>query len=252
MADITLSYKGSTIATLSASGSKTIQTAGKYCEGDIGLAYVKSPGQTPGDPVTYYKNYLRSSGTQYIDTGYRLPANQDGMRIEVLCKLLTRTLNAGTGSLFGVNGLAYLITTNDQNDAYFNSVWNNDISGHAWTHAPNYYADNTKHILVMQNSKSCWRNGLCDASDVPLSHTYTPVITNDTLYVFAWNRGGHPFLYSYCAMDLYNIKVYEQDRLAVDIVPALDENNVPCAYDNVRGIYLYNQGTGDFVFGTDS
>lgn len=39
MADITLSYKGNTIATMSASGSKTIQTAGKYCEGDIGLVY---------------------------------------------------------------------------------------------------------------------------------------------------------------------------------------------------------------------
>ena len=41
MADITLSYKGSTIATMSDSGSKTIQTAGKYCEGDIGLVYNK-------------------------------------------------------------------------------------------------------------------------------------------------------------------------------------------------------------------
>lgn len=40
MADITLSYKGSTIATMSASGSKTIQTAGKYCEDDIGLLYI--------------------------------------------------------------------------------------------------------------------------------------------------------------------------------------------------------------------
>lgn len=41
MADITLSYKGSTIATMNASGSKTIETAGKYCEDDISLAYVK-------------------------------------------------------------------------------------------------------------------------------------------------------------------------------------------------------------------
>lgn len=41
MADITLSYKGSTIATMSASGSKTIQTKEKYCEDDIGLTYVK-------------------------------------------------------------------------------------------------------------------------------------------------------------------------------------------------------------------
>lgn len=44
MADVTLSYKGSTIAELSASGSKTIETAGMFCEADIDLAYVKPSG----------------------------------------------------------------------------------------------------------------------------------------------------------------------------------------------------------------
>ena len=44
MADITLTYKGATIAELSESGTKTIETAGKYCEADIGLAYVKPGG----------------------------------------------------------------------------------------------------------------------------------------------------------------------------------------------------------------
>ena len=44
MADVTLTYKGDTIAELSESGSKTIETAGKYCEADILLEYVKSGG----------------------------------------------------------------------------------------------------------------------------------------------------------------------------------------------------------------
>lgn len=44
MADVTLTYKGQTILEMSASGNKVIKTAGKYCEGDIGLAYVKSSG----------------------------------------------------------------------------------------------------------------------------------------------------------------------------------------------------------------
>lgn len=44
MADVTLKYKGDTIAELSASGNKTIETAGKYCEADILLEYVKSGG----------------------------------------------------------------------------------------------------------------------------------------------------------------------------------------------------------------
>lgn len=43
MADVTLTYKGATIAELSESGNKTLETAGKYCEADILLEYVKTP-----------------------------------------------------------------------------------------------------------------------------------------------------------------------------------------------------------------
>lgn len=44
MADVTLKYKGATIGELSESGNKTIKTAGKYCEDDILLEYVKPQG----------------------------------------------------------------------------------------------------------------------------------------------------------------------------------------------------------------
>lgn len=41
MADVTLTYKGQTILEMSTTGNKTLKTAGKYCEGDISLAYLK-------------------------------------------------------------------------------------------------------------------------------------------------------------------------------------------------------------------
>lgn len=44
MADVTLTYKGATIAELDESGSKTLRTAGKFCEADIGVAYEKPAG----------------------------------------------------------------------------------------------------------------------------------------------------------------------------------------------------------------
>ena len=43
MADVEVSYKGSTIGSLSASGILTMETEGKYCEDDITLTYT-SPG----------------------------------------------------------------------------------------------------------------------------------------------------------------------------------------------------------------
>lgn len=44
MSDITISYKGSSIATMDATGTKTLLTEGKYCEDDIEVAYVKPSG----------------------------------------------------------------------------------------------------------------------------------------------------------------------------------------------------------------
>ena len=41
MADLIINYKGNPIAELSESGTKTLKTAGKYCEGDITVEYVK-------------------------------------------------------------------------------------------------------------------------------------------------------------------------------------------------------------------
>ena len=41
MSDITISYKGDSIATMDASGTKTLLTKGKYCEDDVEVAYVK-------------------------------------------------------------------------------------------------------------------------------------------------------------------------------------------------------------------
>lgn len=46
MADITISYKGNTIAEVSASGTTTLETAGKYCEDDITLQYVQPAGSS--------------------------------------------------------------------------------------------------------------------------------------------------------------------------------------------------------------
>lgn len=61
MADITISYKGNTIAEVSASGTTTLETAGKYCEDDIALAYVKPSGGVSVSPNDV--NFIDYDGT---------------------------------------------------------------------------------------------------------------------------------------------------------------------------------------------
>lgn len=45
MPDVAISYKGSQIATMDASGTKTLNTQGKYCEGNIIVQYSKPASQ---------------------------------------------------------------------------------------------------------------------------------------------------------------------------------------------------------------
>ena len=59
---VTIGYGGNTIASLSASGSKTLLTAGKYCEGDISIAYQAE--STPN-----YRKYTGVIDTDIVGTG---------------------------------------------------------------------------------------------------------------------------------------------------------------------------------------
>lgn len=52
MADVDIKYKGSSIATMNASGTKTLQASGKYCEGNIEVVYADPEKPTQSKTVT--------------------------------------------------------------------------------------------------------------------------------------------------------------------------------------------------------
>lgn len=55
-ASTNISYKGETIATIVGSGTKTLNTRGKYCEGDITVQCTDAGGTTPSGSVTITEN----------------------------------------------------------------------------------------------------------------------------------------------------------------------------------------------------
>lgn len=65
MADVEIKYGGVTKGSMSASGTKTIKTGGKYCEGDITVQYTRPSG---GAPVIESKT-ITSDGTYYAPSG---------------------------------------------------------------------------------------------------------------------------------------------------------------------------------------
>lgn len=75
MSDVTIKYKGQPIATMDASGAKTLNTQGKYCEANIGIEYVKpSGGIDVSGIVSYYQqpvleamDYVNGLGDEWVN-----------------------------------------------------------------------------------------------------------------------------------------------------------------------------------------
>ena len=51
MSDLTINYKGNPIVEMTESGTKTLKTAGKYCEGDISVEYARPAGGGGGSKL---------------------------------------------------------------------------------------------------------------------------------------------------------------------------------------------------------
>lgn len=75
--------------------------------------------------------------------------------------------------------------------------------------------------------------------------------TNASLFIFTDNRNGSrgergP------SLRIYSFSITKNNKLVVNLVPCKDNNNVPCFYDTVRKITLYNSSTsGEFITGDE-
>lgn len=66
MADVSISYKGNEIASMSATGVKTLLTGSTFCEGDISISYTKpSSGTDTSDATLNNGNQMLSGVTAY-------------------------------------------------------------------------------------------------------------------------------------------------------------------------------------------
>ena len=83
--------------------------------------------------------------------------------------------------------------------------------------------------------------------------------TNRPIEVQAQKRGDSKLanlLFDYNTSNQYNLigNIYKfqikgAEKIVLNLIPCLDNNNRPCMYDTVSKKTYYNQGTGEFLYG---
>lgn len=180
--------------------------------------------------------YIESTGTQFIDTGI---VGKSGMSCFVGFNLQTPSDAVVLGSRKGSgNNRFYLVAVYGTYATYGYDLYNFTASL-AVKNNTNHTAESSlragAQIIVLDGVKS-----MGGAEDLKID-------TGFTMYLFACNVAGvanYPFMGRISAC-----RIYDEDVLVRGLIPVLDENDVPCMFDLVRGEFLYNQGTGTFAYG---
>lgn len=191
-------------------------------------------------PLGYKEcKYLESTGTQYIDLNIKATENT---KLE---------LNFSIDTI--EQGFSYRIfgARNSSNNKAFvvgkQSSTNNTIFAQFDTIAPvsvkaiKPSADTITKITLSKDGFYV---------DNELSRTfegYNDFTTSNTILLFAVNSGGTVSTTTQ-NLRIYYTKMWEDGELILNLIPCLDDNDVPCMYDTVSKTTLYNAGSGTFLY----
>ena len=186
-------------------------------------ALFSSKGKLPHTELSY----LRSSGTQWINTG--IMGSGD---ISVETSLIIR--NNGSG-LFGSRISA---TNKNYSLCVHRSDYNNE--NRTFTTLPL----NTKH-LIYKNKGNTYINGVLVTS-VP----YASFNNLLSIYLFTQNYNNSPNgAFQIYLHLIFETKIWNDTTLVRDFVPVLRNDGVYCMYDKVSKTYFTNSGTDVFSGG---
>lgn len=178
--------------------------------------------------------YLESTGTQYIDTGI---GSSLQTKIDITVQLLNNLETENTGIIGGWTGTEYAQLCTNIDHTGFILQWGRPFTTFSTK-------DNIKHNFVFSAEE---KKIVLDSNNYDLTNIISN--SNGNMYIFAVNKSGS--LIRPTKMKLYSCKIYENNTLVRDYIPAIDENNVACLYDKVEGKFYYNQGTGEFKTNLD-
>ena len=177
--------------------------------------------------------YIQSSGTQYIDTGFK--PNQDSRVVTKFDMIQTDT---AWRKLWGSGSGSY--------DLDF-ALWNAGT-----TKLQSYYGTKTNNTVPITDmslnvdaNKNIWKY-----SGETITFDKNNFTCAYSMYIFNVNKDDNP-KYLPGMMKLYLFKIYDNDVLVRDFIPCKNPSGTIGLYDSVNNQFYQNAGTGTFIAGPE-
>ena len=181
--------------------------------------------------------YLQSSGTQYIDTGYTPTADTN-----VVISFSATSVQATQG-IFGQRTAAL-----NNSLLLLQYKWSNAADG--WQLRWDRGAGSLNVLSPVAGQRY---TGTSKGSQFTLDGTTVDVNKTNSggysLYLFAVNQSGSPILLA-PSLRVYSFAIFSRGILVHDYVP-VRKGDAGYLYDRITGQLLGNAGTGSFVLGAD-
>lgn len=177
--------------------------------------------------------YIQSSGTQYIDTGYYPKWNtRVVMDVQMSPYSASRSPFGCRNSNSATASAAFLVMqtgTNTLRSDYFGSSKTLTLT------------DSTdQRLTIDQNKNVLTVNGQSVTNTAASSGT-----SAYTLLLFTYGNSGSAG--SKTSMALYSCKIYENDVLVRDFIPCKNASGTAGLWDDVNSVFYANAGSGSFI-----
>ena len=187
--------------------------------------------------------YIESSGTQYINTGFS-PLSKN-VKLEMTYRFVSLPAVGSRkyvfGSCQGTNNMRFQYAVGSEGNCAFGfgTEWVSNATVDS-------YDTNTTHTIVCAGGVfSLDGEVVRDLS----SATFSKPDTTAPVCLFANNNKGSYKQDYMPSMRLYSCRIWDNGLLVRDFVPALDGNSTACLYDIVGESFYSNAGEGVFTAG---
>lgn len=177
--------------------------------------------------------YIQSSGTQYIDTGFK--PNQD---TRVVTKFDMTQTDTAWRKLWGSGSGSYNLDF---------ALWNDGT-----TKLQSYYGTKTNNAVPITDmsldidaNKNIWKY-----SGKTITFDKNNFTCAYSMYIFNVNKDDNP-AYLPGMMKLYLFKIYNNDVLVRDFIPCKNPSGAIGLYDTVNNQFYQNAGSGTFIAGPE-